>query len=97
LIFENPDANYWILGDTWLRGLYVVYDMEGSGRIGIATANEMHTTGGSGGEARILTVEDSSPARRLRPSLWGIEGGLISIGVRLMVVAVVHALIGALV
>ncbi|KAG0073549.1 hypothetical protein BGZ92_003804, partial [Podila epicladia] len=20
LIFENPDANYWILGDTWLRG-----------------------------------------------------------------------------
>ncbi|KAF8946916.1 hypothetical protein BGZ47_010980 [Haplosporangium gracile] len=22
LIFENPDANYWILGDTWLQGLY---------------------------------------------------------------------------
>ncbi|KFH65891.1 hypothetical protein MVEG_07994 [Podila verticillata NRRL 6337] len=24
LIFENPDANYWILGDTWLRGSDVV-------------------------------------------------------------------------
>ncbi|KAF9928063.1 hypothetical protein FBU30_002663 [Linnemannia zychae] len=23
LIFENPNADFWILGDTWLRGLYV--------------------------------------------------------------------------
>ncbi|KAG0021576.1 hypothetical protein BGZ82_011296 [Podila clonocystis] len=47
LIFENPDANYWILGDTWLRGLYVVYDMQGGGRIGLAPAVG---SGGVGGE-----------------------------------------------
>ncbi|KAG0298270.1 hypothetical protein BGZ96_001236 [Linnemannia gamsii] len=96
LIFENPDAIYWILGDTWLRGLYVVYDMAGDGRIGVATANGMNTTGG-GGEVRVLKVEDSSPARRLRPSLLGVEGGPVGMGVGLVVVTVVHALIGALV
>ncbi|KAF9149539.1 hypothetical protein BG015_008662 [Linnemannia schmuckeri] len=99
LIFENPDANYWILGDTWLRGLYVVYDMEGTGRIGIATAISLKSTGGddgSEGEARILTVEDSNLARRMRPTLWGLEGESV-VGVGLVLVAVVHALIGALV
>ncbi|OAQ35578.1 acid protease [Linnemannia elongata AG-77] len=98
LIFENPDANYWILGDTWLRGLYVVYDMEGTGRIGIATAKSLNATGivGSSGEARILTVEDSSPARRLRPSLWGVVSGSAS-GVGLVLMVAVHALVGALV
>ncbi|KAG9067344.1 hypothetical protein KI688_012127 [Linnemannia hyalina] len=51
LIFENPDANYWILGDTWLRGLYVVYDMEGAGQIGIATAKSANATGSVGDSA----------------------------------------------
>ncbi|KAK3833863.1 MAG: aspartic peptidase domain-containing protein [Linnemannia elongata] len=98
LIFENPDANYWILGDTWLRGLYVVYDMEGTGRIGIATAKSLNATGsvGGSGEARILTVEDSSPARRLRPSLWGVASGSAS-GVGLVLMVAVHALIGILI
>ena len=98
LIFENPDANYWILGDTWLRGLYVVYDMEGAGRIGIATAKNLNATGSvvGSGEARILTVEDSSPARRLKPSIWGVSSGSAS-GVGLVLMVAVHALIGAVV
>ncbi|KAK3842276.1 MAG: aspartic peptidase domain-containing protein [Linnemannia gamsii] len=95
LIFENPDANYWILGDTWLRGLYIVYDMEGKGRIGIATAKGLNATDSDsgrkgGGDTRILTVEDSNSARKLRPSVWGL-------GVGSVLVVVVHVLVGALV
>ncbi|KAF9436554.1 hypothetical protein BGZ76_003602 [Entomortierella beljakovae] len=44
LIFGN-NAKYWILGDVWLRGLYVVYDMEDSGRIGIASAISPNSDG----------------------------------------------------
>ncbi|KAF9956997.1 hypothetical protein BGZ70_009676, partial [Mortierella alpina] len=43
LIFENQGADYWILGDTWLRGLFLVYDMAGNGRIGIAKAMSSST------------------------------------------------------
>ncbi|KAF9572247.1 hypothetical protein EC968_010113 [Mortierella alpina] len=72
LIFENQEADYWILGDTWLRGLYLVYDMAGHGRIGIAKATSM--SGGTGaagigddaaGErelTRILTYQDYTSA-----------------------------------
>ncbi|KAF9167447.1 hypothetical protein DFQ26_004583 [Actinomortierella ambigua] len=38
LIFESADLDFWVLGDTWLRGLYIAYDMAGQGRIGIAVA-----------------------------------------------------------
>ncbi|KAF9318679.1 hypothetical protein BG003_010792 [Podila horticola] len=73
LIFENPDANYWILGDTWLRGLYVVYDMQGGGRIGLAPAVGSGGAGNNGwgesgdGDTRILHFRDPSHGRRLAP------------------------------
>ncbi|KAI1318262.1 1,3-beta-glucanosyltransferase [Mortierella claussenii] len=65
LIFEDQDADYWILGDTWLRGLYLVYDMEGSGRIGIANAIGSEGSKASKDECqtddrvRILTVKEN--------------------------------------
>ncbi|KAI8598062.1 aspartic peptidase domain-containing protein [Dissophora ornata] len=68
LIFENQDANYWILGDTQLRGLYLVYDMEGNGRIGIAKAvssTSMVRGGTSLQDVGILTVQDENAGRRL--------------------------------
>ncbi|KAG0351711.1 hypothetical protein BG005_008793 [Podila minutissima] len=75
LIFENPDANYWILGDTWLRGLYVVYDMQGGGRIGLAPAVGSSRTGGGGnglsesgdGDTRILHLRNPNHGYRLGP------------------------------
>ncbi|KAF9098707.1 hypothetical protein BGX23_005522 [Mortierella sp. AD031] len=88
LIFENPDANYWILGDTWLRGLYVVYDMEEAGRIGIATANSLNAAGG-GGDARILTFGGSNYARRLNSG-----SSVVGVGLALLLI---HALVGTLV
>ncbi|KAF9941805.1 hypothetical protein BGZ67_003895 [Mortierella alpina] len=69
LIFESQEADYWILGDTWLRGLYLVYDMAGQGRIGIAKATT--TTSSSTGAAvddneltRILAYQDTSAGGR---------------------------------
>ncbi|CAO3569194.1 unnamed protein product [Mortierella alpina] len=70
LIFENQGADYWILGDTWLRGLYLVYDMAGSGRIGIAKALPSNTgvdTGAGVGESeltRILSYQEPSAGAR---------------------------------
>ncbi|KAF9292084.1 hypothetical protein BGZ68_000071 [Mortierella alpina] len=71
LIFENQDADYWILGDTWLRGLYLVYDMAENGRIGIATAIPSNTGAGDGmgavGEnewTRILAYQETSTGGR---------------------------------
>ncbi|KAF9173673.1 Vacuolar protease A [Mortierella sp. AD011] len=64
LIFENGNADFWILGDNWLRGLYVVYDMEGDGRIGIAgavnpEANEFRSGSSvSAPRARIMTFRN---------------------------------------
>ncbi|KAG0250367.1 hypothetical protein DFQ27_009432 [Actinomortierella ambigua] len=40
LIFESADLDFWVLGDTWLRGLYIAYDMAGQGRIGIASLDD---------------------------------------------------------
>ncbi|KAG0009751.1 Vacuolar protease A, partial [Entomortierella chlamydospora] len=80
LIFENGNADFWILGDNWLRGLYVVYDMDGDGRIGIAgavnpEANEF--TSGSGANApraRIMTFRNPNTGLRLRSILAGNVG-----------------------
>jgi len=85
LIFGNQEATYWILGDTWLRGLYVVYDMAGSGRIGIAHALNHETSGsnpgsdGGGGDfdMRILTYQD--PSNASIPSRSPLFGTLLSL------------------
>ncbi|KAG0055595.1 hypothetical protein BGZ83_008029 [Gryganskiella cystojenkinii] len=81
LIFGNPEANYWILGDTWLRGLYVVYDMAGSGRIGIAHAtnraisdgNQVGSVGpGGDSDTRILTFNNGASSRQALSSIVAI-------------------------
>ncbi|GJJ72994.1 hypothetical protein EMPS_05352 [Entomortierella parvispora] len=91
LIFGNQEASYWILGDTWLRGLYVVYDMAGSGRIGIAHALNHGTSGNSSGfngggddvDTRILTYQDTSndsiPSRSpLFGTFWYLVAAILS-------------------
>ncbi|KAF9960772.1 hypothetical protein BGZ72_005937 [Mortierella alpina] len=73
LIFENQGADYWILGDTWLRGLYLVYDMADNGRIGIAKAIPA-PAGGDSEVTRILAYQDTNAAGGLSHGgrLWAL-------------------------
>ncbi|KAG0205442.1 hypothetical protein BGX28_002972 [Mortierella sp. GBA30] len=77
LIFDNHLADYWILGDSWLRGLYLVYDMAGSGRIGIAEAihsdaetSSEPTSSGPGLRTRILVYQSTSGGRPSFGANW---------------------------
>ncbi|KAF9186195.1 hypothetical protein BGZ51_002204 [Haplosporangium sp. Z 767] len=93
LIFNNQNADYWILGDTWLRGLYVVYDMEDGGRVGIASAISPSAQNGSvtvGPRARILGPQGVNAGVRLQNHAVNV---VIASGLLLLIHTIIEILL----